>query len=115
MRAVRDEGTSRDAVESSRARSLNFSRGGRSDVIFRSIEKNTRTDEGVGREGKGREGKGREGKEREGKGRAAIGPFPRAQVRLPGGPTRLERLENVYYTRTGGNGPSSERRVGPIS
>lgn len=115
MRAVRDEGTSRDAVESSRARSLNFSRGGRSDVIFRSIEKNTRTDEGVGRKGKGREGKGREGKEREGKGRAAIGPFPRAQVRLPGGPTRLERLENVYYTRTGGNGPSSERRVGPIS
>lgn len=115
MRAVRDEGTSRDAVESSRARSLNFSRGGRSDVIFRSIEKNTRIDEGVGREGKGREGKGREGKEREGKGRAAIGPFPRAQVRLPGGPTRLERLENVYYTRTGGNGPSSERRVGPIS
>ena len=115
MRAVRDEGTSRDAVESSRARSLNFSRGGRSDVIFRSIEKNTRTDEGVRRKGKGREGKGREGKEREGKGRAAIGPFPRAQVRLPGGPTRLERLENVYYTRTGGNGPSSERRVGPIS
>lgn len=68
MRAVRDEGTSRDAVESSRARSLNFSRGGRSDVIFRSIEKNTRTDEGVGREGKGREGKGREGKRRKGKG-----------------------------------------------
>lgn len=69
MRAVRDEGTSRDAVESSRARSLNFSRGGRSDVIFRSIEKNTRTDEGVGREGKGREGregKGRKEKEREG-------------------------------------------------
>lgn len=69
MRAVRDEGTSRDAVESSRARSLNFSRGGRSDVIFRSIEKNTRTDEGVGREGKareGREGKRRKEKEREG-------------------------------------------------
>lgn len=62
MRAVRDEGTSRDAVESSRARSLNFSRGGRSDVIFRSIEKNTRTDEGVGRKGKGREGKRRKGK-----------------------------------------------------
>lgn len=114
MRAVRDEGTSRDAVESSRARSLNFSRGGRSDVIFRSIEKNTRRS-GKGGEGKGRKGKGRKGKEREGKGRAAIGPFPRAQVRLPGGPSRLERLENVYYTRTGGNGPSSERRVGPIS
>lgn len=71
--------------------------------------------EGRGREEKEREGKGRKEKEREGKGRAAIGPFPRAQVRLPGGPTRLERLENVYYTRTGGNGPSSERRVGPIS
>lgn len=69
MRAVRDEGTSRDAVESSRARSLNFSRGGRSDVIFRSIEKNTRTDEGWegrGREEKEREGKGRKEKEREG-------------------------------------------------
>lgn len=87
MRAVRDEGTSRDAVESSRARSLNFSRGGRSDVIFRSIEKNTRTDEGVGREGKGREGKGREGKGRKEKEREGQrwGPFPERRCAYPVG------------------------------
>lgn len=71
MRAVRDEGTSRDAVESSRARSLNFSRGGRSDVIFRSIEKTREPMKG--REGKRREEKGRERKEREGKRRKGKG------------------------------------------